>query len=56
MNRFPYYQQLDLMDCGPTGLKMIAEFYGKNYSIQYLRKKSHLSRNGVSLRGIIEAC
>ena len=53
--KFPFYRQLDTMDCGPTCLKMIAEYYGKNYSLQHLREISYFSRNGVSLRGIIEA-
>lgn len=43
------------MDCGPTCLKMIAQYYGKSYSIQYLRERSYLSRSGVSMKGIMEA-
>ena len=35
---FPYYLQLDAADCGPTCLRMIAKYYGRNYSIQYLRE------------------
>ena len=34
MDVFPYYRQLDAMDCGPTCLRMIAKFYGKSYSLQ----------------------
>ncbi|MEL6943301.1 MAG: cysteine peptidase family C39 domain-containing protein, partial [Bacteroidota bacterium] len=45
---FPYYHQLDQMDCGPTCIRMIAAHYGKIFSIGYLRKKSYYSRNGVS--------
>ena len=37
--KFPHYLQLDAMDCGPTCLRMIAKFYGKNYS---LRNCSHV--------------
>jgi ATP-binding cassette subfamily B protein len=54
-NKFPFYRQLDQMDCGPTCLKMIAEFYGKNYTLEYLRGKSHFSRTGVSAQGIVHA-
>ena len=36
MNTFPHYLQLDAMDCGPTCLRMIAKYYGKNYSLQTL--------------------
>ena len=33
MSKFPFYKQLDGMDCGPTCLRMIAKYYGKTYSI-----------------------
>ncbi len=52
---FPHYKQLDAMDCGPTCLRMIAKFYGKTYSLQNLREKSKVTREGVSLLGISEA-
>lgn len=52
---FPFYQQLDMMDCGPTCLRMIAKHYGRDFDIQYLRKHSHISRRGVSMLGISEA-
>lgn len=55
MKSFPYYQQHDQMDCGPTCLRMIAAFYGKRYSLEKLRGKSYLTRLGVSLLGISEA-
>ena len=53
--RFPIYRQLDAMDCGPTCLRMIAKFYGKNYSLQTLRTKCHITREGVSMLGISDA-
>ena len=53
--RFPHYLQLDAMDCGPTCLRMIAKFYGKNYSLQSLRTKCHITRAGVSMLGISDA-
>ncbi len=55
MASFPFYKQLDAMDCGPSCLRMIAKFYGKSYSLQTLREKSYLSRDGVSMMGISEA-
>ncbi|MFT3750020.1 MAG: peptidase domain-containing ABC transporter [Agriterribacter sp.] len=51
---FRVYQQLDSMDCGPTCLRMIAKFYGRNYSLSSLRDFCFLSRDGVSLNGISE--
>lgn len=55
MNKFPFYHQHDAMDCGPTCLRMIAAHYGRQYSLEGLREKSHFSREGVSLLGISEA-
>lgn len=49
---FPHYTQLDAMDCGPTSLRIIAAYYGKQYSLQNLRARCHISREGVSLLGI----
>lgn len=52
---FPHYLQLDVMDCGPTCLRMIAKFYGKSYSLQALRDRSFITREGVSMLGISDA-
>ncbi len=53
--KFPFYRQLDAMDCGPTSLRMVARFYGKSYSLQHLRGLSHITREGVSMLGISDA-
>lgn len=53
--RFPFYKQLDQMDCGPTCIRMIAKYYGKSHSIDFLRKQSNITKEGVSLGGIAEA-
>ena len=55
MPKFPHYKQLDAMDCGPTCLRMVAKYYGKSYSLQYLRSRSYITREGVSMLGISEA-
>lgn len=52
---FPNYKQLDSMDCGPTCLRMIAKYYGRSFSIQFLREKSFITRIGVSMQGISDA-
>ncbi len=49
---FKFLPQHDQMDCGPACLQMIARYYGKRYSLQYLRDLSSLTRDGVSLLGI----
>ncbi|WP_426327279.1 peptidase domain-containing ABC transporter [Pedobacter sp. R-06] len=55
MQAFPFYKQPDQMDCGPTCLRMIAKYYGKNFSLQKLRCISGINREGVSLLGVSEA-
>ncbi len=43
------------MDCGPACLAMVSSHYGKDFGLQYLRDKSFITREGVSLLGISEA-
>ena len=43
------------MDCGPTCVRMISGHFGKHYSLEYLRKQSFISRDGVSLMGISDS-
>jgi ATP-binding cassette subfamily B protein len=52
---FPECRQFDSMDCGPACLRMISLYYGKSYSLQTLREKCFISRQGVSMLGISEA-
>ncbi|WP_346857167.1 peptidase domain-containing ABC transporter [uncultured Draconibacterium sp.] len=55
MSKFPFFQQFDAMDCGPTCLRMVAKYYGKHFSTESLREKSYITREGVSLLGISDA-
>ncbi|HWS01221.1 MAG TPA: peptidase domain-containing ABC transporter, partial [Prolixibacteraceae bacterium] len=55
MRQFPFFKQLDAMDCGPSCLRMIAKFYGKNFSLQTIRERSYLTREGVSFLGMSDA-
>ena len=52
---FPHYLQLDSVDCGPTSLRMIARYYGKSYTLQTLRERCFITREGVSMLGISDA-
>jgi ATP-binding cassette subfamily B protein len=40
---------MDSQDCGPASLKIIAKYFGKYYSLQFLRDKCGMTREGVSL-------
>jgi ATP-binding cassette subfamily B protein len=52
---FPFVKQPDAMDCGPSCLKMVAGFYKKNFSLETLRKKCFITKEGVSFLGLSEA-
>ena len=54
-NSFSYYKQLEAKDCGPTCLKMIAKFFGKSFSISFIRNLCLTTREGSSMLGINEA-
>jgi len=49
---FPFQRQLDHKDCGPTCVSMISKFYGKAYSMPFLRERAYITRDGVNLLGI----
>ena len=49
---FPHEYQMDAKDCGPACLKIIAKYYGKYYSLQYLRDLCGIAREGVSFHDI----
>ena len=55
MAKFPSFLQTDAMTCGPTCLRMISSFYGRNYSLSDIVNLSQSNREGSSLLGISEA-
>jgi ATP-binding cassette, subfamily B, bacterial len=50
--KFKYYLQLEQKDCGPTCLQMLANYYGKQYSLKYLGELSFVNRTGASMAGL----
>lgn len=52
LRKFPHEYQMDTKDCGPACLKIIAKYYGKYYSLQYLRDLCGITREGVSFLDI----
>lgn len=52
---FPFYQQLDAMDCGATCLRIVARYFGRFYSLEYLRELTYIGKQGVTLLGISDA-
>ncbi|KIA95635.1 ABC transporter ATP-binding protein [Flavobacterium sp. KMS] len=55
MTDFPFYKQVDIKDCGPTCLKIISKFCGKNIDIQLLRDKAETTRVGSNLLKLSDA-
>jgi ATP-binding cassette subfamily B protein len=55
MAKFTFYNQHDAMDCGPACLRMVSRHHGRNFSLQTLREKCYITREGVSLLGISDA-
>lgn len=52
IDRFPVEYQMDSQDCGPASLKIIAKYYNRFYSLQYLRDQCGIRQEGVSLLDI----
>ncbi|MEL7119242.1 MAG: peptidase domain-containing ABC transporter [Bacteroidota bacterium] len=55
LKKFPFYEQHDTMDCGATCLRMVARYFGRYYSLEYLRELTNINRQGVSLLSISDA-
>ncbi|HEX8426387.1 peptidase domain-containing ABC transporter [Hymenobacter sp.] len=55
MPKLKFIPQFDQMDCGPACLAMVSSYYGKAYSLQFLREKSYVTKDGVSILGIRDA-
>ncbi|MBQ9469584.1 MAG: peptidase domain-containing ABC transporter [Bacteroidales bacterium] len=53
--RFIHYTQHDAMDCGPTCLRMVARHYGRQWSLETLRQRCYITREGVTMLGISRA-
>ncbi|HEY0653745.1 MAG TPA: peptidase domain-containing ABC transporter [Chryseosolibacter sp.] len=53
--KFPFFRQLESIDCGPTCLQMITAYYGRTISLQHLKDKCDITREGVSMLGLSNA-
>jgi len=48
MKNFPHYKQINLKDCGPVCLRIVAKHYGKYIDFQELREKCGVTKTGTS--------
>lgn len=53
--RFRYFIQPDQLTCGPTCIRMIANYYGKNIPLQRIVENTGTDRNGSSMLGLTSA-
>lgn len=53
--KFPHISQPDSMECGATCLRMVAKFYGKDYSAESMQHLCCVTREGVSLMSMVDA-
>jgi ATP-binding cassette subfamily B protein len=51
----PFIQQQSSADCGTTCLAMISEYWGKKFSLNYLRELAEIGRSGASLKNLAKA-
>lgn len=56
MLNFPHEYQLDAKDCGPACIKIVAKYYGRFCSLQYLRDLCGITRDGISFLDMSVAC
>jgi ATP-binding cassette, subfamily B, bacterial HlyB/CyaB len=52
---YPFYAQHSAADCSAACLVMIGRYWGKEFNINRLRDLAHVSRDGASLNGLVNA-
>ncbi len=52
---YPFVRQYDAMDCGPACISMVALRHGKRLSLETIRRKAWITREGVSFLGLKSA-
>ena len=50
--KYPFVRQYDAMDCGPACISMVARWHGKRISLETIRKRAYITREGVSFLGM----
>lgn len=52
VRNFPFFRQTGAKDCGPLCIRMIASYYGKNYTLEFLKQNVSIDSEGISLLDI----
>ncbi|MGL5872752.1 MAG: ABC transporter transmembrane domain-containing protein [Xenococcaceae cyanobacterium] len=53
--RYPFIEQQSQADCGAACLSMVSRYWGKNFSINWLRELAKVGRSGSSLKNLGKA-
>ncbi len=53
--QFPFFEQQSAADCGVACLVMIGRYWGKQLSLNHLRRLANVNRDGSSIRGLMIA-
>ncbi len=51
---FPFYSQSTQWDCGPTCLRMIAAYYGKEFNLNQMKNWVRIMREGSDMIDIVD--
>lgn len=54
--KFPFYQQLESNDCGIACIRMICSFYGKDYSLNQIKRECEITKLGITVSDIVNYC
>ncbi len=55
IHNYPFYAQHSVSDCSAACLLMVGRYWGKEFNINRLRDLAGISREGASLKGLINA-
>lgn len=55
MRLFPHFSQFDSADCGPSCLRIISKYYGREIQLGDFRELCNIGKEGVSVLGICNA-
>src|SRR5690349_21418497 len=53
--KFPLTIQNETSNCGPSCLKMVSDYYGKSYELEYLNTKCRITKVGTSMLKLSKA-
>jgi predicted double-glycine peptidase/CRP-like cAMP-binding protein len=54
-HNYPFYAQQGASDCGAACIVMVGKYWGKELNINRLRELAYVSRDGASLKGLVNA-